>query len=171
MHAHQHVTCVHIHMCNTYIHACTNAYMYMLRVQVCVCIKYTLADTRGTLSSVMAKWQTLNCFQAVKLILQPSSDDELEVDHYESSNESVEDEDVPKIDGNPEYETNKDGELNDEPGANEGGENFTFFKAPKRHVNNAADKQENISKKRGNPNLLSTPNVMFMCCCSILWSF
>ena len=24
---------------------------------------------------------------------------------------------------------------------------FTFFKAPKRHVNNAADKQENFSKK------------------------
>ena len=54
----------------------------------------------------MAKWQTFNSFQALKLILQPGSDDELEVDHYGSSNKSVEDEDfpkdVPKIDGNPE---------------------------------------------------------------------
>ena len=33
---------------------------------------------------------------------------------------------------------------------------FTFFKAPKRRVNNLADKQENVSKtKRGNPNLVS----------------
>ena len=75
----------------------------------------------------MVKWQTLNSFQALKLILQPSSDNELEVDHYESSNESVEDEDVPKIDGNPEYETNKDGELNDEPGTNDGVEKNTFY--------------------------------------------
>jgi len=39
------------------------------------------------------------------LILQPGSDDELEVDHYERGNESVEEEDfakaVPKINGNP----------------------------------------------------------------------
>ena len=66
----------------------------------------------------MAKWQTFNSFQALKLILQPGSDDELEVNHYESSNESVEDEDfakaVPKINGNPQCETNKDGELNNE---------------------------------------------------------
>ena len=75
----------------------------------------------------MVKWQTLNSFQALKLILQPSSDNELEVDHYESSNESVEDEDVPKIDGNLEYETNKDGELNDEPGTNDGVEKNTFY--------------------------------------------
>ena len=53
----------------------------------------------------MVKWWIFNSFQALKLILQPGSDDELEVGHYESSNESVEDEDfaedVPKIDGNP----------------------------------------------------------------------
>ena len=108
----------------------------MLCVQVCVCIKYTLAETSRTLSSVMVKWQTLilNSFQALKLILQPSSDNELEVDHYESSNESVEDEDVPKIDGNPEYETNKDGELNDEPGTKDGDEKkhfLHFSKLPK----------------------------------------
>ena len=43
-------------------------------------------------------------FQVLELILQPGSDGELEVDHYESSNENVEDEDfaedVPKIDSN-----------------------------------------------------------------------
>ena len=57
----------------------------------------------------MAKSQTFNSFQALELILQPGSDDELEVDHYESRNKSVEDEDfgedVPQIDGSPEYET------------------------------------------------------------------
>ena len=68
-------------------------------------------------------------FQALKLILQPGSDDELPVDHYESSNESVEDEDFaedgPKIIGNPEYETDKESELNDKPGTNDvGEENF-----------------------------------------------
>ena len=66
----------------------------------------------------MVKWRTFNSFQTLKLILQPGSDDELEVGHYESSNESVEDEDfaedVPKIDGNPQYETNKDGKLNND---------------------------------------------------------
>ena len=74
----------------------------------------------------MVKQQTFNSFQALKLILQPGSVDELEVNHYGSSNESVEDEDfakdVPKIDANPEYETDKDGELNNEPGTNDGGE-------------------------------------------------
>ena len=78
----------------------------------------------------MAKWCTFNSFQALKLILQPGSDDELEVNHYESSNESVEDEDfaedVPKISGNPEYETDKNGKLNDEPGANGGAEENCF---------------------------------------------
>ena len=53
----------------------------------------------------MAKRQTFNSFQVLKLILQPDSDDELEVDHYENSNQSVEDEDfaedVPRINGNP----------------------------------------------------------------------
>ena len=71
----------------------------------------------------MVKWRIFNSFQALKLILQPGSDDELEVGHYESSNESVEDEDfaedAPKIDGNPEYETDKDSELNDKPGTND----------------------------------------------------
>ena len=96
----------------------------------------------GTHSSVMVKWLTFNSLKALKLILQPGSDNELEVDHYESSNESVQDEDVPK------HETDKDGELNDEPGASDGGEEdlFTFSKPP-RHVNNAADKQENVSKR------------------------
>ena len=133
------------------------------------------AEMRGTRSSVTAKWWIFNSFQALKLILQPDSDDEseliqvIEVNHYESSNESGEDEDVPQIDGNPEHETDKDGELNDEPGASDAGEEdfFTFFKAPERHVNNAADKQKNVSK-RGNPNFLSAPNVMLMCCFYIL---
>ena len=63
-------------------------------------------------------WQNSGLsFQALKLILQPGSDDELQANHYESSNESVEDEDfaedVPKINGNPEYETDKDSELKD----------------------------------------------------------
>ena len=105
----------------------------------------------GTRSLVMSKWWIFNSFQALKLILQPGSDDEseliqvIEVNYYESSNESGEDEDVAKIDGNPEHETDKDGKLNDEPGASDAGEEdfFTFFKAPKRHVNNAADKQKN----------------------------
>ena len=73
------------------------------------------AEMRGTRSSVTAKWWIFNSFQALKLILQPDSDDEseliqvIEVNHYESSNESGEDEDVPQIDGNPEHETDKDG--------------------------------------------------------------
>ena len=64
------------------------------------------------------------------MILYPGSDNELEVEHYESSNESVEDEDfaedVPKIDGNPEYETDKDCKLNDEAGSNDGGKENCF---------------------------------------------
>ena len=48
---------------------------------------------------------------------------------------------VPQIDGHPEYETTKDGKLNDE-------HCFVYiFKAPKRHINNAANKQENISNR------------------------
>ena len=78
----------------------------------------------------MAKWQTFNSFQALKLILLPGSDDELEVKHCESSNESVEDEDfakdVPKISGNPGYETSKNCKLNDEPGTIDGGEENCF---------------------------------------------
>ena len=78
----------------------------------------------------MAKWLPFNNFQALELILQPGSDDELEVNHYESSNESVEDEDfaedVPKIDGNLEHETDEDRKLNDKPGANDGGEENCF---------------------------------------------
>ena len=74
----------------------------------------------------MAKRQGFNTSQVLELILQPGSGDELEVDHYESSNESAEDEDfaedVPEIDGNPEYETDEDDELNHEPGADDGGE-------------------------------------------------
>ena len=41
---------------------------------------------------------------------------------------------------------------------------FTFFKAPKSHVNNAADKQENFSKNEETLIFLSAPKVMFMCC-------
>ena len=76
------------------------------------------------------------------------------VDHYESSNKSVKDEDfaedVPKIDGSPEHETDEDGKnwmTNSAPMMEvKKTVLFTFFKAPKRHVNNAADKQENFSK-------------------------
>ena len=78
----------------------------------------------------MAKRRTFNSFHALKLILQPGSYGDLEVDHYESSNKSVEHgdfaEDVPKIDANPEYETDKDGKLNDEPCAKDGGEEYCF---------------------------------------------
>ena len=74
------------------------------------------------------------------MILQPGSDDEIEVDSYKSSNESVEDvdfaEDVPTIDVSQKYEIGleEDGELNDEPGANDGGEEnhfvYTFQSSP-----------------------------------------
>ena len=78
----------------------------------------------------MMKLWTFNSFEALELILQPGSDDALEVDHYKSSNKSVEDEDfaedVPKIDGNPGYETGEDGKLNDEPSTNDGGEENCF---------------------------------------------
>ena len=89
-----------------------------------------LAETRGAqLSSCFADGGTAD-FQAIEFILQPGSDDELEVDHDESSNESVENEDfsedVLKINGNPEYETDEDAKLNDKPGANDGGEENCF---------------------------------------------
>ena len=98
----------------------------------------------------MAKWRTFNSFQALKLILQPDSDDELEVDHYESSNESVEDEDFaedgPKISMRPikmaNWMTNLAPMMEVKKTVL-----LTFFTAPTRHVNNAADKQENISKR------------------------
>ena len=74
--------------------------------------------------------RTFNNFQCLKLILQPGSDNELEVDHYERSNKVVEDEDFaedgPRIDGSPEYESDKDSEVNDESGANDGGEEKCF---------------------------------------------
>ena len=74
----------------------------------------------------MAKRRGFNTSQVLELVLQHGSDEELEVDHYEGSNEITEDEDfaedVPEIDGNPEYETDEDGELNDKPGADDGGE-------------------------------------------------
>ena len=72
---------------------------------------------------MIAKQQTFNSFQALEFILQPDSDDE-------STNKSIEDgdfaEDVPKIDGNPGYETGEDGKLNDEPSTNDGGEENCF---------------------------------------------
>ena len=68
---------------------------------------------------MIVKQQIFNSFQALEFILQPDSDDE-------STNKSIEDgdvaEDVPKINDNPEYETDEDSELNDEPSANNGGE-------------------------------------------------
>ena len=133
------------------------------------------------------KTGTVNSFQALNLILQPGLDDKLEVEHYESSIESVEDEDfaedVPKIDGNPEYETDKDCKLNDEAGANDGGEEncfvlevkktvlFTFFKAPQKTSKQCCWQTRKRQYKRGNPNLLSATNVMFTCCFYILWHF
>ena len=76
-------------------------------------------------------WYSGFSFQAVKLILQPGSDDELEATHYESSNERVEDEDFAedllKINGKPQYETNNDSELNDKPRDNGGGENCFVY--------------------------------------------
>ena len=73
---------------------------------------------------MIVKRQIFNSFQALEFILQPDSDDE-------STNKSIEDgdfaEDVPKISDSPEYETDEDGELNDEPGANNGGEENSIF--------------------------------------------
>ena len=73
----------------------------------------------------MAKRRTFDSTQALELILQDSSDYETEVDHYESSNKSVEDEDflddvpeilddVPEINDDPDYLSNEDGEINSE---------------------------------------------------------
>ena len=66
----------------------------------------------------MAKRRTVRLAQALELILQRGSDDETEVDHYESSNESVEEEDfmndVPENDGDPDYVTDEEGGLDDE---------------------------------------------------------
>ena len=66
----------------------------------------------------MAKRGTFDRTQVLELILQDSSDDKTEVDHYESSNESVEDEDflddVPEIDDDPDYLSDEDGEINNE---------------------------------------------------------
>ena len=50
---------------------------------------------------MIVKRQNFNTFQAQELILQSGSGDEIEVNHYESSSKSAEDEDfaedVPKI--------------------------------------------------------------------------
>ena len=66
----------------------------------------------------MAKRRTFDSTQALELIHQDGSDDETEVDHYESNNESVEDEDflddVPEIDDDPDYLSDEDGEINNE---------------------------------------------------------
>ena len=60
----------------------------------------------------MAKRGTFNSTQALELILQEGSDDKTEVDHYESSNKSVEDEDflddVPEINDDPDYLSDED---------------------------------------------------------------
>ena len=64
----------------------------------------------------MAKRWTFDSTQALELILQDSSDDKTEVDHHESSNKSVEDEDflddIPEIDDDPDYLSDEDGEIN-----------------------------------------------------------
>ena len=39
---------------------------------------------------------------------------------------------------------------------------FTFFKAPKRHVNNIADKQENVSKREVTHLLSAAMSCLFM---------
>ena len=59
----------------------------------------------------MANQRTVRLAQALELILQRGSDDKTEVDHYESSNESVEDfmNDVPENDGHPDYVTDEEG--------------------------------------------------------------
>ena len=66
----------------------------------------------------MAKRGTFNSTQALELILQEGSDDKTEVYYYESSNESVEDEDflddVPEINNDPDYLSDEDGEINNE---------------------------------------------------------
>ena len=66
----------------------------------------------------MAKRGTFDSTQVLELVLQDSSDDKTEVDHYESSNESVEGEDflddVPEIDDDPDYLSDEDGEINNE---------------------------------------------------------
>ena len=60
----------------------------------------------------MAKRRTFDSTQALELIHQDGSDDETEVDHYESNNESVEDEDflddVPEINDDPDYLSDED---------------------------------------------------------------
>ena len=129
----------------------------------------------------MAKWLPFSNFQALELILQPGSDDKLEVNHCESSNDSVEDEDfaevVPKIDGNLEHETDEDKKLNDKPGANDGGEENSFvyvFQSSKKHVTNAADKQENFSKTKSEETLIfisTKSHVYVLCWFYILWRF
>ena len=48
---------------------------------------------------------------------------------------------------------------------------FTFFKAPKRHAHNTADKQELQQQQKENNHLISALKVMFMCCFYILWQF
>jgi len=64
----------------------------------------------------MVKRWTFDSTQALELILQDGSDDKTEVDHYESSNKSVEDEDflddIPEIDDDPDYLSDEDGEIN-----------------------------------------------------------
>ena len=108
----------------------------------------------------MVKWQNFNTFQAQELILQPGSDDEIEVSHYESSSKSVEDEDsaedVPKINGSPEYETSEDSKLNDKPDVNDGGEENCFvyiFQSSQNTRKQCCWQARKLQQKRGNPNL------------------
>ena len=100
----------------------------------------------------MTKRQTFNSFEALELILQPGSDDALEVDHYESSNKNVEDkdfaEDVPKIDGNPGYETSEDGKLNQRQWWRWRKLFCLHFAKLPRHVNNALTSKKPSVKKR-----------------------
>ena len=77
-----------------------------------------LLQAPSSSSNNMAKRGTFDSTQVLELILQDGSDNETEVDHYESSNESVKDEDflddVPEIDDDPDCLSDEDGEINNE---------------------------------------------------------
>ena len=84
---------------------------------------------------------------------------------------------MPKIDGNLEHETDEDKKRNDKPGANDGGEENSFvyvFQSSKKHVTNAADKQENFSKTKSEETLIfisTKSHVYVLCWFYILWRF
>ena len=78
---------------------------------------------------------------------------------------------MPKINGNPEYETDEDGELNDKPGANDGGEEKCFvdiFRNSQKTCKQRCRQTRKRELKGGNPNLLSALYVMCKCSFYIL---